>query len=311
MKKLFLGICALALFSCQNEDVFVPEDVTPLQTKSMSMQDEFSVVDGCLVFDNMDVYNFVYQSLKDKTKDELLEWSKNNNYVSLLESYQAEEEDDTTEENQVVKTNQMSDNIEASFFNSEGLLYVADTIYKVIDENVYKLHINDSELLSDLVENPDKYKNNSYKHTEYLVLKDKTRSSVEDGERSYMIDVDSKRREYVKFFVSKSTDVSGMMMLNLKMQGQAQKKGPLGRWKLPFDDEMVWGQIFLDGVLISNSVAKGPFSSQKVLNQKEVSMQIPLTAANQVSALKVKMTWKFCKNTIKGDEVYEHEYLNP
>ena len=47
----------------------------------------------------------------------------------------------------------MSSEVEATLFNQNGLLVIADTIYKVIDEYVYKVNIADVDLLDDIISN--------------------------------------------------------------------------------------------------------------------------------------------------------------
>ena len=307
-----LGI--FSLFSCtESEDIIHVDELSTLQTRSV-LDSPISVIDSCLHIKDMDSYEALTNTLNNKTEDELIDWSKDKHYTSLLESYTNLKELSIIDENKIdtIEQNRLSSEVEATLFNQNGLLVVADTIYKVIDEYVYKVNIADVDLLDDIISNPDEYQSIRYKHTEKLVCVSETYSSVSDGERSLMIDVSSKRREYVKFFVSTSTKANGVKYVKLKMQGQAQKKGPLRRWKLPFDDELVWGQIHCDGILVNDNMSHPGAMSERKTNIQTITVpDIPLTAANLINQLKVHVNWRFCKNAVKGDEVYSYEYVNP
>lgn len=311
MYKNVLCVTALAgmLFSCSMEDEITPSiEKSNLSTRSIESLG-YSVIDGCLHFDNMEAYSSYSEQLNALSDEELTNWSKRQGYNSLFESY-ANLDSSLVIEDSSVDEKRMSSRIDATLFNADGFLCIADTVYKVLDEYVYKINKDELSLLEDIRQNPDNYKNIRYKHTKYMQNNISTLSSVSDGERSYMIQVNSKRREYVKFFVSKSMKANGLLVINIKMQGQAQKKGPLGRWKLPFDDELVWGQIVCDGAQING---KNPFpgvTSNKGTNVKTISApELPLTASNLIDVIKVHVIFNFCKNTVKGDESYTHEYV--
>lgn len=302
-----------SLFSCsESEDLIHVDELSTLQTRSV-LDSSISVIDSCLHIKDMESYVALTNTLNNKTENELIDWSKGEHYTSLLESYKNLRELSIIDENKInsIERNQLSSEVEATLFNKDGLLVVADTIYKVMDEYVYKVNIKEADMLDDIVVNPDIYQSIRYKHTEQLVCASTTYSSVSGGDRSYVIDVTSKRREFVKFDVSKSDAINGVRFVNLKMQGQAQKKGLLGRWQLPFGDELVWGQIHCDGILINDKVSLSGGLSERVTGVETVTLNIPLTAANQVSQLRVHVNWNFCKNTIKGDESYSYEYVNP
>lgn len=52
--------------------------------------------------------------------------------------------------------------------------------------------------------------------------------------------------------------------------------------------------------------------SERKTNIQTITVpDIPLTAANLINQLKVHVNWRFCKNAVKGDEVYSYEYVNP
>ena len=55
----------------------------------------------------------------------------------------------------------------------------------------------------------------------------------------------------------------------------------------------------------------GAMSERKTNIQTITVPDIPLTAANLINQLRVHVNWRFCKNAVKGDEVYSYEYVNP
>lgn len=277
------------------------------QTRAYLLQD-FVLENGCLNFKDKAAYINVLTTLNEKSKTELIAWSTNNGFNSLLASYEYSNSLEDSENS--VSLYEMADEAAATLFNDDGLLVINDTIYKVVNEYVYIIPGKDFDSLQDMekiIHSPASMK---YQHTQYLQPAVLTRSSVSGGERSLIIKVSKKRREYAEFDVSKSySKITGMAFANIKLKGRAQKKHMW--WGLPFDDELVWGQVNCDGVLINERVAKPGAVSPLVRNQKETSVSIPLTADNVINSLKVHVIFTFCKNQVKGDETYVNEYINP
>lgn len=305
-KVLSIVFCAFFV-SCS--DILDEKDTQGrlYQTRAFFAQD-FVLENGCLNFKDKVSYMNVLTTLNGKSKTELITWSTNNGFNSLLASYECYNSGEDDEKSTSVY--EMADEAAATLFNENGLLVINDTIYKVINEYVYIIPGKDFDFLQDI----DKINNSpasmKYQHTQYLQPVVLTRSSVSGGERSFMIQVSKKRREYAEFDVSKSySKITGMAFANIKLKGRAQKKKMW--WKLPFDDELVWGQVNCDGILINDRVAKPGAVSPLVRNQKETSVSIPLTADNVINSLKVHVIFTFCKNQVKGDETYVHEYINP
>lgn len=81
----------------------------------------------------MDSYEVLTNTLNNKTEDELINWSESKHYTSLLESYKNLKELSIIDENKIetIEQNQLSSEVEAALFNQNGLLVIADTIYKV------------------------------------------------------------------------------------------------------------------------------------------------------------------------------------
>lgn len=272
---------------------------------------DFNVVDGCLHFDNMEVYNNLSESLNGKNEEELLAWSKTNGYTSLLDSYKkmnASLINENIEYNEDEELLEMSNRIDATLFNDEGILYVGDTIYKVIDDYVYIINDANPDKIAEIVNSSDRSQYPRFKHTEYLFSSSATKAEVSKGERSLIIDVSSKRREFVRFYVSTSTNVNGILFVNIRMVGQAQKKGLW--WGRPFDDEMNWGQIVCDGILLNDQPFGSRIVGTKTFGETEAWINpIPLTASNVVRNLRVHVTFNFCKAPVAGDESYPYEYF--
>lgn len=207
---------------------------------------------------------------------------------------------------------EMASAADASLFNKNGLLIINDTIYKVIKEYVYCVPNKDWEMLKDVESSPETYTSIRYQHTQRLQPVQLTRTSATAGERSFLIQVSKKRREHVKFNVSLSVHGIAPATINIEMVGRAQKKKLW--WGQTFNDEMVWGQIHCHGAVVENIpgviAATIPASSSEIIrNQKKVSLTTPpLGPSNYVRHVKTTITFNFCKNTVKGDESYTHEY---
>ena len=323
MKKAFLGVAlSIALFSCTNENDILTsslEESNLLQTRS-NIQTDFSVVNGCVHFANMEAYQKILFSLKELSEDELLEWSRNNGYTSLFSTYKQKKD----ELNLLAATD--SDNLEleeeinqelasiseATLHNENGIMFINDTIYKVVKDYMYVYKSQDVYSLIELNDNPEKFPHTKYKHTYILSPEIQTRG-VSDGDRSYVINVTEKRREFVKFGVSLSVEKS-VCFLNVKMTGQAQKKGPLGRWKLAFKDEIRWGQCICNEVYINDKRSSIAMVGQKEMNKETIALPpMPLGTVSTsmpsvVDHVKAVCTFKFCKNEVKGDEIYSYSY---
>lgn len=131
------------MFSCtESEDIIHVDELSTLQTRSV-LDSPISVIDSCLHIKDMDSYEVLTNTLNNKTEDELINWSESKHYTSLLESYKNLKELSIIDENKIetIEQNQLSSEVEAALFNQNGLLVIADTIYKVIDEYVYKVNI--------------------------------------------------------------------------------------------------------------------------------------------------------------------------
>lgn len=276
----------------------------------------YVVEDGCINFNSGEAYAQTLTALSGKTDEELIAWSDKQGIYSLLKSYQQENsvevKSEESEEMEDTENYEMASAADASLFNKNGLLIINDTIYKVIKEYVYCVPNRDWEMLKDVESAPETYTSIRYQHTQRLQPVSLTRTSVEAGERSHLIQVTSKRREHVKFNVSLSVNGVGLIFLNMEMVGRAQKKKLW--WGQTFNDEMVWGQINCHGIIVENlpGVIGNTFpagSSPVVRNQKKVNLISPsLGPANYVRHVRATINFSFCKNVVKGDQSYTHEY---
>ncbi len=311
MKKFNLyafSLLAGALLACSEDaDMVATTELNNAQllTKSVVEEMPYSVIDGCLHVDNMEAYRTLSNSLMGKTEEELLAWSQEKGIESLLSKrlHTSSEEKSIDGAN-----NETSGAWELAMHNANGIMFINDTIYKIVNNKMNVYQAENVTSLEELSANAE-----SFPHTQYNRIEDLRPGSltkgVGSGDRSYVIEVSKKRREYVSFDVKGVTD-KGYFVVNVKMTGKAQKKGPLGRWQLSFDDEMNWGQCFCDGVYINGNLKEGTqIASMKVTNKVSTQIVIPIgintAALGQVFA---NCRFTFCKNTIKGDETYAHSY---
>ncbi|MFV0272913.1 MAG: hypothetical protein ACK5HZ_14815 [Macellibacteroides fermentans] len=299
--KVVLSILLIPTFSCTNnlpEVNFAETNNAKVDTRS-AISSEFFVANGYLHFNNQCSYEKVFKEIFSLDKESLLSWSAKNNFTSLLSYY---------EKNDSIDQYRVADIVSATLFNEEGLLSIGDSLYQVVNDYVYIIKENNYRVVNAIKENPENFKSSRFKHTEYLVPFQGTKS-VSDGSRSYVIQVNRKRREYANFEVSKSINAIGLAIVNIKLIGRAQKKGLW--WGTSFNDEMDWGQIVCNGMLINDKVPVKGVIGPKVTNSVSTSISIPLTADNIITNLRVNVTFNFCKNVIKGDESYSHIYVNP
>ena len=267
----------------------------------------------------MNAYQQVLLSLKEKSEDELLEWSKSYGYTSLLESYKQKENSLRNGVDNIELTEndiEMASISEASLHNKDGILFINDTIYKVVKDYMYVYNSKDIYSLVELNENPEKYPHTKYKHT-YQLFSDIQTRGVASGDRSYVINVAKKRREFVKFDVNLSVEKkTPLCFLNVKMTGQAQKKGPLGRWQLAFKDEIRWGQCICQEVYINDKKSTIALIGKKETDKETISLPPLLIGTvssdpnipSVVDQVRTVCTFNFCKNEVKGDETYTYTY---
>ena len=224
---------------------------------------EFKVENGILKFPTMEDYLSTYKLLNKKNQKELLEWSKSNGYSSLLSSYQYEDSvfmstfiptrDYEPGEDAFDKSERLSSLALSTLYNEKGLLLINDTIFKLRGPNVYVILNNDFAKVNEIdkASNIESLKNiTNYKHT--LDSKDQitTRAfNYTNKKRSNLIQVSSKRREYVEFNQERHWVGPGgpWYWLETNMKGQAQTKS-LGVWWPNFNDEIYKGSVKITAI---------------------------------------------------------------
>ena len=311
MKKLILNsVLACLFFSCSEDaDVVTNElnESAALATKSV-VENTYMVIDGCLHVNSMVAYEELSNSLMGMSEKELISWSLKQGFESLLAMYKQKSLSLDTESLEI-DNYKIVGAWELALHNAAGNMVVGDSIYKIVDDSMYVYKTEDVASMEDLNVNIESYAHSKYKRVEDIDPISITKG-VASGDRSYVINVTSKRREYVDFSIKGVVDKNNMFIVDIKMTGKAQKKGPLGRWQLAFDDEVQWGQCFCDGIYINDKFKEGTqMASRRIVDETSVGLLIPVgfnTAA--LGRIVVNCRFEFCKNAIKGDEVYTHSY---
>lgn len=310
--KIAVAAFSVFLVSCSNEgDLDIVPPSGNAQTRAIQTSD-FTVENGYLSFVNMEAYNKVVEMLDGKNQNELLTWSNGQGYNSLLKTYCKAEsllvETEGDETNELPKFKMANEKF-ASLFNENGIMLINDSIYKAIDDYVYIIGNRDFDTLEKLEKSSGNYESlpviSRYRHTEPLKVEKSTRG-VSDGDRSFVIDVSSKRREYANFNVSLSTSSSGQLYLDISLEGRGQKKKLW--WGTAFSDEFEWAQFTCLGGSINDKIPFTGKTSARITGAKSVSESIPLGVSSHSTFLRTTVEFSFTKNAKKPNEFYSNQY---
>lgn len=318
LKKISVALFSVLLISCSSDSDL--DNLTPVQaldnvqTKTVSTP-EFIVENGYFNFASMESFNTLVEELTNKSEDELVSWSKTYGVNSLLQSYKNIDansillQDSEEETDECTIPNRMANNVFASLYNSNGLLVINDTIFKVIDEYVYSLASTDKSAFNQLLNEPSNYQSipgaNRFKHTQRMELATSTRS-VSGGDRSYVIDVSGSRREYANFEVSQSAGPNGFLLLDISLVGRAQKKHLW--WGSAFDDEFVIACFECKGGKTDGYLEFDGFKSAVLRGVTRVSASKSIGLGHLIHNISTTVTFSFTKNVKKPDETYTNEY---
>ena len=336
IKKIFISICALgAFFSCsmENEMRSVTDNVSQETTEQSadlrkSKNDpDFKVKDGYLKFKTKEDLLLAYELLSGKSQKELIAWSEENGYTSLLSAYAKEDSifmstfvptrDYEPGEVLPYQAERMSSLALSTLYNKDGIIIVNDTIFQVRGMDVYIIEKEDFNKAKKVKEASDiKSVNNipHYKHTiKYhnepaITTRAATVTNYDacDGKRSYVINVTSKRREFVEFHVDAVGIHPTLPAYNVetKMIGQAQTKSALIWWP-NFDDEIYVGNITINSV---NGV--NPYLTPGAGSNAVTIYGPPLLGFSGLSTYtnKIVITFKIKKNANFPDEIYVNTY---
>jgi hypothetical protein len=318
MKTIYFHILILStLFfffeSCNKEDdvaSFIPEESGNILTRSQVDIPDFEVENGCLKFQNESDYVAMYSSLLSQNKAELLTWSASNGYTSLLARYTNEDSiayatfvpdhDYEPGEEFIDTSERVLDPQLATLFNSDGLVLVGDTVFKIRGIYVYKIPDGDSAKANEIDNATDDEALDYIPHFRHTT---KLQSRLRNYERSPVISVTSSRREFVNFEQHKSEVTSNVFKFRSWMSGRAQCK-TLGIWMPDFEDEIVSGVIqstaacYIDGSYVTVESASGV---------DKVTIEAPPYTNNNMK-FRFTVVHTFTKNAIKGQETYTNVY---
>lgn len=318
LSKITVALFSVFLVSCSNESdlelVGTNSAINSVPTKAITNLD-FTVENGIVSFNSMEAYDRVIEMLTNKSEKDLLTWSNNNGYNSLLKSYQnvdiriVKVEGIDEEINDPVPF-RMSNLPSASLFNENGVMVIRDTIYKVINDYVYIIANNDFETMRELEDSPSSYETlpviSRYKHTQPLELELSTKS-VSDGDRSFVIEVSKKRREYANFEVNLSTGAGGVLYLDVALVGRAQKKAIW--WGRDFDDEFEWAQFTCLGGSFNDRVFFDGFTSPRITGTVKTNASQRLGISSAIDFVKTTVEFSFTKNSKEPNEFYSNKYF--
>jgi hypothetical protein len=325
-KKMFFSLSLSALFSflfsCSQEVIETPKPAenvaTSVPTRSQSITSAFEIVDGYLKFQNERDYIAAYNSLLDKNKKELLIWSEANGYSSLLSYYKDKDaialatfvpdHDYEPGEEFIDTSERVSDPVFATLLNSNGIVLVGDTIFKLHGKYVYKILNGDSEKAKEIDNAINSTSLDYIPHFQHTI---KLQPMLKNASRSGVIMVTSTRREFVEFKYEKD-HIGVMAFFRVYMVGQAQTKS-LGIWWPNFDDEIVSGSV--TNVIRARVSTNNNTSSsyvyvntffEKGYDQSEISVAPFPYGAGVGHEFSVK--FEFVKHAKKGTEVVNNKY---
>lgn len=293
MKNL-LSFCILSLLlftGCNNDDTFIVDKPNQLVTRSA---ESMTVENGIFVFSDYDSYYNVFKELYQLNKEELIQWDERMDYKSLLtkdiNTKNYVENVDNEEELEELEKEGELDDVRKALYSDKGLLIIEDTLYKVIDDYIYKIPRNSQISLLDVESTPENYSDIRFKHTIslktvpspslYNIMDTRYVQAVDRSDteaRSMLVKVSKKRREHVKFKATVYND-GKLLYLKIVMIGRAQKK-KLGIWGNTFNDEIVWGEgrAYFEpiGVDDSNPNRDPDIIISRVENSKEIFNRQP------------------------------------
>jgi hypothetical protein len=316
------------LFSCGQEmfeqnaekEISIVNETLGVQTYSQGNVPNFEIVNGHLKFESESDYIAVYNSLSDKNKRELIAWSETNSYTSLLSWYRnvdsiaystfVPDHDYEPGEDFIDKSERISDPQLATLFNNDGIVLVGDTIFKLRGKYIYKILNGDSANAEEIDNATDIASLEYIPHFQHTI---KLQSRLRNENRSNVISVTSKRREFVEFHHEISEIALGVIRFRAWMSGQAQTKTLF--WWPNFDDEIVSGTITNDvfGIVrptTGNSVNYIPICYNSRSGYDVVNIEVTPFDYTILSAYRFTVTFKFVKNTKKGEEVYTRDYFS-
>lgn len=337
MNKIYsfaLSALFLSFIACNKEEVVQNVEISSPQTRTLPtiLQDPaqilFEVVDGYLKFQTVDDYLSTYTSLDGKSKHELLAWSEENGYFSMLKQYREEDsiacaafvpDHDFEPGDKLVDDSERVLDIQlATLFNNEGMVFIGDTIYKLHGKYVYRVLETDYATLEE-IDNATDVESLDYiphhQHTMRLDIPPMPPLAL-DGpmrvnytSRSTIINVSSKRREFVDF-TGQITAVTPLQnRFKAYMTGQAQTKS-LGIWWPNFDDEIVSGSVRND------VYTRGAYNNGEALL---TLVAWTLSSGTNVETIEVApyycygnfrfiVTYTFVKHASRGQESYTKTY---
>ncbi len=314
MKRELLSAaaCALLMASCSNESELIgsAETAGELRTRALMEDADYTIVDGCLYFKNMDSFNNVYFSFDVHTEEPLHDWSKERGYTSLLDKYRMEDNSilNMEEERPLIDTsNRVFDTKSATLFNQKGMMFIADTLYQVKGQYVYIIP-NIDETVAENVTNLSAEELSGYKHYAHSIdLKLKNKNTDKTPE----VEVAKKRKEWTEFKYKRINIANAQTEVHFQIIGRGKKKGALF-WH-SFDDELRWGEITCHGITfigVNGETHYPSGSSGKYYDTKLVGLSSNLGPSDFVHDIEATVTYHFLKNEVIGEQTVTNTYVD-
>ncbi len=338
LKSICSGFILSALFACSN-DIPVEQVSVAMSPKTKAEESTESVVikDGVMRFKDADALCSAFLNPEIVNAAKLNSNCTNfktleNKYRELEKAYElmlvnkGEESSESTFDDFI--ENRVRSRILTDFLNEDAIMFVGDSVIKVIGDYAYSTHVDNYDQLLQLVEK-DLRTNENIKVNriiEPLISEDlQTRGATGVSyERTHVFipTNDSKRREHVKFNPYLFVVQNAQTEIVIEMEGRAQIKQIFGIWGTTFIDEMVWAEIHLNsGSWNYNQPPVGGYPIHQGTNYFATGLKARNTGqefcrwaqilgnTGGVSNVKASITYKVKKNAYQPSD-WASEYTN-
>lgn len=220
----------------------------------------YSIEEGFFRFRSINDYVKLYQKLSFMTEENLKNWNLSLGFRTLetmynenyIESYN-KVFDENGEEDYVFNTERLNP-VLASIFNENGIMVVADTIWKIKDEHLFLVLNGDFSVIKK-IDQGEKLDNNVVKRKHTISIEPQFESGhdemnkVNTSDRTLVFYTSSTTREFVRFEAYESAGV-----LFFELNGRMQTRKFLTGWISSSYSPLVYGRINVVGNIGGNSI---------------------------------------------------------